>query len=80
MVGNRLIEFGKFMTLFSKSWALLGAFVENETSEKIKQSDFDRAFNELASFLYEKYRKQKQEEQIQETMDDFEQDNTCDII
>lgn len=37
--------------------------MESDGSEKIISSDYEFAFTELASLLYEQYRKQKQLEQ-----------------
>jgi hypothetical protein len=34
--------------------------MEADNSDKITSSDYDYAFTELASILYEQYRKQKQ--------------------
>ncbi len=40
--------------------------MENNAEEKITNGDYERAFTELASFLYEQYRKQKQQQQTEE--------------
>lgn len=45
-----------------------------EEQEKIINSEYERAFTELASFLFEQYREQKE---VQEAMNDIEQDESC---
>lgn len=42
---------------------LLSVLMENAEGGRITNGDFDRAFTELASLLYEHYRKQKRAEE-----------------
>lgn len=51
--------------------------LKSEQDDSVNVAEFDRACTELASFLYQKYRELKQEQQILESVESVTVDDTC---